>query len=225
MLHFTVLMALLCSFYATLVANRYQAKVHPVLIEVAEGVPHIAVKDGEMQVDVPQPHEVKIEDQLVCIVDTNKPPEEYLEGKSELIVVGKKKVVIKESTGVVKSYPYQVDFDYDKAQAKDTLAKISGWVMPVSFGLAFLWQFVWKFIQVFLVAAFVSMITSTRVELGGIWPLAHLALGPAVMWGAFVFLGRCFGVAIPMAGWIFWGILIGLTYHNVSKLGEEPQYS
>ena len=225
-LHFLVLITGLCLFYGATVNYVYRAKLEPVLIELAQNLPHISVKDGKMSVDIEQPYEAKVEGELVAIVDTElDAPDKYFQEHNELLVITGDKLYIKEASGVEKAYPYQFDFDYDSSQAQQALSQVGVYVFPVCFGLAFLWQFCWKLIQVFITAAFVAMLTKTGVELGGTWALANLALGPALVWGALVFAIGTLGVQVPFAGFIFWGILVGLTYYNCEKLGETPKYS
>ena len=100
------------------------------------------------------------------------------------------------------------------------------WVFPGLFFLCFFWQVCWKAMQVLLVAGVITLVQSSRPDFSTHWKLANLALVPAMLFGVAVYaITLNTGIGIPGSGFVFWGILGGLTYWTSEQLKKSPNYS
>ena len=223
---FLLLVVICCGLYASITTTWFKANISPFLDEMAVQVPAISVKDGKATVDIEQPYFYKIEGETVAIVDTTQPPEKYLEEYDAVMVLSEDKFFIKDDTGKIETYELSGDFVLSSTEVQGWIETGETWVFPGIFFLCFFWQVCWKAMQVLLVAGIITLVQSSRPDFTTHWKLANLALVPAMFFGVAVYaITLNTGIGIPGSGFVFWGILGGLTYWASEQLKKSPNYS
>ena len=223
--HYVLLLTLVCSLYALIGSHWLNSSAAPYLEEFANQVPKISIKDGEAKVNFEQPHILKIEDETFVVIDVDSPAETHLEGTKPIIVLSKDKITLRDDKGKVEQYPLSVDCEINSDIVKSWIAIGMTWTLPVAFILCMVWQFFWKAIQVLVAATVVTLLQQSRPSFSTHLKLATYALGPAMVWGLAVFGLGTLSISIPGAGFIFWGILGGLTYMSSNALRNSPKHS
>lgn len=223
--HYCLLLVLACSLYALAASSWLNANVSPHLQGLADQIPEISIKDGTATVGVEQPYIVRIEDEPVLIIDTTGEATPHLEKYEAIAVLTAKDIVLKKTTGEIETRPLMGEFEFNKSIAQEWIATVSSWFLPAIFILCFAWQFTWKAIQVLVVAGVVTIANQSRPGFAEHLRLATYALGPAMAFGLAVFFFRCAGGMVPFAGFIFWAILGGITYHQALRLRNSPLHS
>jgi hypothetical protein len=222
--HYFLLIAVCCGLYAGITQVWVNTNVSPFLDEFAEQVPSIKITDGKANVDIEQPYFYKIEGDVVAIIDTTQPPDKYLEEYEQIVLLSQDKFIVKENPGKVESYDLPEKFELGSGEVKSWIDRAETWVFPSIFLICFLWQVCWKAVQVLICAGVVTLVQSSRPDFVTHWKLANLALVPAMLFGVVVYAVTC-GFGLPGAGFIFWGILGGLTYYASDKLRKSPTHS
>lgn len=225
--HYLLVIVLCCSLYAVFTSAWLNTNVSPYLDDFAESVPTFVVKDGQAELDVPQPYFFEIEGTKVGVVDTTQPPEVYLsdEQYQDFVIVSKESFSIKQANAKTETHKFQGDFSIDSQEVSSWIDTLESWFLPGTFLICFAWQFCWKACQVVVVAAVVTLIQQSRPGFSNHLKLAVHALGPAMIFGVLVYAASLAGVILPGAGLIFWGILGGLTWYGSEKQKNTPEYS
>lgn len=224
--HFCLVVTLCCGLYAGITQVWFSSNVSPFLDEFAGKVPAITVTDGKATVDIPQPYLYEEDGTVLAVIDTTQPAEVYLEEYDSIVVLSEDKFVIKESNGKVESYELPESFSLTSQELQGWIDRAETWVFPSIFLLCFLWQFCWKAVQVLVAAAVVTLVQSSRPDFSTHWKLANLALMPAMVFGVVIYaLTLNSGLGIPGSGFVFWGILGGLTFYASDKLKKSPVHS
>lgn len=223
--HYALLIVFCSVLYSGVSTVWFHSTVVPFLDDVSIEVPHMTIKDGKAYTEVEQPYQIDFEEEAFIIIDTTQAPEVYLEKPGPIVIVSENSFTTRDNEGKINTHPFNFDMELGPNTIPDGIAKVKTWFPPVIFLLCLFWQIGWKFIQVLATTVLVTLIQGSRPNFGTHWRLANLALGPAMAFGIVIYSMRLYGAAIPGAGFVFWTILIGLTYYGSQKLRETPNYS
>ncbi len=222
--HFAVLVTLVCSLYAVLATQWLNVHVDPHLWSTAQSVPEIQIQDGVASSPVQQPYYFKIEGETIAVIDTKNDPKVYLEGETPILVLSERHVSSKDAQGKIEAYELDGNFEINAAKIQGWILAVESWTLPVLFVLAAMWQFAWKAIQVLFVATVLTLVHQSRPSFSTHLRLTIYALGPAMAWGLLVFGAKTVGVFIPLAGFVFWGILFGLSAGAAARIKNSPKH-
>lgn len=226
---FLLLITLCSSLFALFTSVWLQNNVSPDLKKIASRAPTIEIVDGVARVEIEQPYMVEEDGQTFAVIDTTTPPMEYLEKyPNQILIVGEKELVTRDSRGQIKILEYSrfgSDFSINSEVAVGWVDTLESWFLPVGFLFCFLWQLIAKSFEVLLVAGVVTLYQSSRPNFATHLKLTTLALGPAMAFAVVNYALSLFAFGFPMSSLIFWVILMGITLAMSEKMKRTPQYS
>ena len=222
--HFVLLVTLVCSLYAGMTSYWVKTAVDPVAASAIAEVPPISIKDGVASSTVAQPHIVEVDKQPLFILDTTQEPQVHLDKYPAIAVLSADRISIKKTNGEIESHKLEGNFEITSSLAASWYETAVSWMLPVMFVFCLMWQLSWKSVQVLLVAGIVTLVNGSRPSFSTHLRLACYALSPAMAWGLFVYTAWLFGVFIPGAGLIFWGLLFGITAKMAATIKKTPKY-
>lgn len=226
--HYLLIITLCCSLYSAATTTWVSMAINPHIDQLVQSVPDISVKDGKATVAIEQPYELKIEGQVVAVIDTTQSAEVYLEQNKPMLIVSSDRFTTLDDRGKIEAFKFSslhTDFEINSQVVGEWVAVAKSWLLPTIFLFCFLWQVCWKAFQVLIVATVVTLLQTSRPPFTTHLKLSILALGPAMMFGVAVYACGLMGGYLAGTGILFWAIMFGLTYHGSQQLRNGPKYS
>lgn len=219
--HYLLLIFLASCLYAAIGQQMVTRHVDPLAEAVLNQIPTVAIEDGRVKTDLEQPYGIFVEGEPVALLDTRTDPEALLAEHEEVILLGSDRLYLKSLSGEIRIFPLEGDWVIDQASAREGWALFRNSLVPILLVAVFGWQVGWKLFQALLVAFLANLIRGGRPPFSVCLRLALYALSPAVAFGLAVFWLGSQGVFVPLAGVVFWGILLGVTLTGANLVAEE----